>query len=92
VALQIEICRHQCTPVPGTSHSIPRHGRSADETFGQTGRIGYRLQLYTKWDPAMKQNYQFEKRQREMEKKKKKAEKAQKKSGATETTPPPARN
>ena len=35
----------------------------------------------------MKQNYQFEKRQREMEKKKKKAEKAQKKAGATGTQP-----
>ena len=35
----------------------------------------------------MKPNYQFEKRQREMEKKKKKAEKAQKKSTGNE--PPP---
>jgi hypothetical protein len=45
--------------------------------------------LLWKKDPAMKQNYQFEKRQREMEKKKKKAEKAQKKAGTTETPPPP---
>ncbi|MDP3421841.1 MAG: hypothetical protein Q8R61_07565 [Thiobacillus sp.] len=44
----------------------------------------------------MKPNYQYEKRQREMEKKKKKAEKALKKTAPTdappetEATPPPA--
>lgn len=36
-----------------------------------------------------KPNYQFEKRQRELEKKKKKAEKAQKKATAPEESPPP---
>lgn len=37
---------------------------------------------------AMKPNYQFEKRQRELDKKKKKAEKAQKKQApANDTTP-----
>jgi hypothetical protein len=76
-------------PIPETSHSIPRDGRHADETFGPGGRVGYCLQLYLQGEPPMKQNYQFEKRQREMEKKKKKAEKAQKKAGATETPPPP---
>lgn len=35
----------------------------------------------------MKVNYQFEKRQRELEKKKKKAEKALKKESAAETSP-----
>ena len=35
-----------------------------------------------------KPNYQFEKRQRELEKKKKKAEKAQRKAVAPEGTPP----
>ncbi len=37
----------------------------------------------------MKPNYQYEKRQREMEKKKKKAEKALKKSATTEELPAP---
>lgn len=80
---------------PGRSETItayPRDHGNADEKFGQTGRVGYCLQLCRKKDPAMKQNYQFEKRQREMEKKKKKAEKARKKAGTTETPPPPARN
>ena len=35
-----------------------------------------------------KPNYQFEKRQRELEKKKKKAEKAQRKAATSEETPP----
>ena len=35
----------------------------------------------------LKPNYQFEKRQRELEKKKKKEEKASKKAAATETSP-----
>ena len=37
-----------------------------------------------------KPNYQFEKRQRELEKKKKKAEKLQRKSAASTETVPPA--
>jgi hypothetical protein len=37
----------------------------------------------------MKPNYQYEKRQRELEKMKKKAEKARKKAPATETPPAP---
>jgi hypothetical protein len=37
---------------------------------------------------AMKPNYQFEKRQRELEKKKKKAEKAQKKQAPVTDTAP----
>ena len=37
--------------------------------------------------PILKPNYQYEKRQRELEKKKKKAEKALKKSANTETPP-----
>ncbi|MEZ5563142.1 MAG: hypothetical protein R3F27_09340, partial [Gammaproteobacteria bacterium] len=75
-----------------TEHSIPRDPGNADETFGQTGRVGYCLQLRSNKDQTMKQNYQHEKRQREMEKKKKKAEKARKKAGTTETPPPPVRN
>jgi hypothetical protein len=39
--------------------------------------------------PGLKPNYQYEKRQRELEKKKKKAEKEQKKVATTETPPAP---
>ncbi len=65
------------------------HGTASAECV----RIGYCLGSATKRSPGLKPNYQYEKRQREMEKKKKKAEKEQKKAAATETPPaetPPA--
>jgi len=55
-------------------------------------RIGYRLGSAIERSHGLKPNYQYEKRQREMEKKKKKAEKEQKKAATPETpeveTPP----
>lgn len=49
----------------------------------------YRLYPARRKDPHVKPNYQYEKRQRELEKKKKKAEKEQKKaaSGGTPQAP-----
>jgi hypothetical protein len=59
--------------------------------MGQPGaecaRIGYRPGSAIERSPGLKPNYQYEKRQREMEKKKKKAEKEQKKAAAAETPP-----
>lgn len=50
------------------------------------GRIGYRVAQYEEIYVA-KPNYQFEKRQRELEKKRKKAEKADKKSSPQRPEP-----
>ena len=55
--------------------------------LGEVGDTAYRLAIATGRSPGLKPNYQYEKRQRELEKKKKKAEKEQKKA-ATGGTPP----
>jgi hypothetical protein len=56
----------------------------------KTAQVRYRLGYATPRSPGLKPNYQYEKRQRELEKKKKKAEKEQKKTSAAETPAEPA--
>jgi hypothetical protein len=60
----------------------PQKGPSA-----RGGRSGIVKASEIERDPVKKPNYQFEKRQRELDKKKKKEEKTLKKDTATEATP-----
>jgi hypothetical protein len=57
------------------------------DSSARGGRSGIVKDREIERDPVKKPNYQFEKRQRELEKKKKKEEKTLKKDNATEVTP-----
>lgn len=71
---QVEPCHRQ------TNHFLTTRNHKAP-------RIGYRPDIIIQRTDVAKPNYQYEKRQRELEKKKKKAEKAQRKSGGGDHAP-----
>lgn len=60
-----------------------------DAAYSEVARVEYRVQNDHRKEPGLKPNYQYEKRQRELEKKKKKAEKEHKKASTTGTPPAP---
>ncbi len=70
---------------------LPNAGRTKlsarKGAFGEVGWLSVVCVTKTERDQVLKPNYQFEKRQRELEKKKKKAEKTLKKESSTEASP-----